>query len=85
MSLSVHSPPPVAPVNDNRTTMSADSCVVGNMRVFSIDNKEIQMPKSDCEVMLMGDCGTKQKNILVSLKPAAPRETRTKKVSAYSL
>ena len=55
------------------------------MRVFSIDNKEIQMPKSHCEVILMGDCGTKQKNILVSLKPAAPRETRTKRVSSYSL
>jgi hypothetical protein len=53
--------------------------------VHSIDGKKIQMPKSDCEVLLMGDCNSRQQqqqqqqNVLVTLKPASLGSETTNK------
>lgn len=42
--------------------------MVETTRVRSMDMKDLMIPKSDCEVVLLGDCAKQNHEILVSLK-----------------
>jgi hypothetical protein len=58
---------------------SRDTCVVENTRVMSMDFKHLIMPKSDCEVVLIGDCARENKQLMVTLKPQVSERTVEKK------
>lgn len=66
------------------SSLVSDMCVIQAPNSYSFDRKQIAMAKTDCEVILAGDCGSSSKEVLVTIKPASNQDRTAERVSSAS-
>lgn len=64
----------------------SDSCVVENTRLQSMDQKQLALPRSDCEVALLKGCGSfRDQQISVTLQSNSSGHSVESKVGVCPL